>query len=187
MKRIALMVMVAAVILTGLLTWSNNPAYACSCALLDTSKKLEQSSAVFQGKVVSRGGTQKFQHGVLRKYSLEIDQAWKGVDTKKLTLYSYDGASASCGYSFDVNQTYLVYAYMGEGRLQTNLCSGNQLLSSAGEDLKVLGVGTEIHSDLEDSSSVVSGSTRKILLVTAVGLIVVGSASVWWVRRRRSR
>jgi hypothetical protein len=150
MKRIVLLFVIFSTVVAGLTSFPQNRAYACSCAAGNAKEKLDRSTAVFVGKVIAIGGTQKFQHGRLRKYTFEVEEAWKGVSTNPFTIYSYDGESASCGYRFIRNQTYLVYSYQGNNNLlQTNLCSGNLIMSQADGELQQLGSGITIEKGPE--------------------------------------
>ncbi|WP_027084415.1 hypothetical protein [Cohnella panacarvi] len=152
MKKVLSILLSFSIIIVGLMLFPESKAYACSCAGADAKGKLERSHVVFLGKVTDKGGTKKFDHGRLRKYSFEVDQAWKGTNEKHITIYSYDGPGASCGFEFEKNQVYLVYSYKGDNNLfQTNLCSGNLNLSQASDDLQQLGDGTIITESEDDN------------------------------------
>lgn len=104
------------------------PAYGCSCAAQGgVTEKLSQSQAVFLGKAVSKDTlARKVDFGRLRGYTFEVQKVWKGSLGPKQLVYSIDGDSASCGFSFSQRQTYLIYANADQdGTLRTSLCSGN--------------------------------------------------------------
>lgn len=152
MKKVLAILLTLSITIVGLMIFPESKAYACSCASADAKGKLERSNVVFLGKVIDKGGTTKFDHGRLRKYSFEVDQAWKGTSEKRIIIYSYDGPGASCGFEFEKEQVYLVYSYKGDNNLlQTNLCSGNLVLSQATDDLQQLGNGTKINDSGEDN------------------------------------
>jgi len=144
MKQVSIVLMFA-IALLGLSAFQGGEAYACSCVGGDAKAKLERSNLVFLGKVIEIGDVNKDSSKMPeRRYVFEVEKSWKGAPDHQVTLYSYDGAEASCGYKFDLNQTYLVYTYQEEGSdktPRTNLCSGNLLQTEADEDIKLLGDG----------------------------------------------
>jgi hypothetical protein len=74
---------------------------------------------------------------------LEIDVAksWKGDVEDPMIIWTATN-SAACGYNFEEDVSYLVYAYGVEGYgLSTNICSRTQLLDDADSDLAALGSG----------------------------------------------
>src|SRR5690606_22193376 len=57
-----------------------------------------------------------------------------------------NSSSAACGYTFEKNTSYLVYARESEGRLHVSLCSRTRPMAEAADDLVVLGAGaTPVH------------------------------------------
>lgn len=119
-------------------------AYACSCAMpASVQEELQRSEAVFSGKVI--GITEK--KGLLRSSAdpltvqVSVSSVWKGTIAPEVTIYTAL-SSASCGYGFQRNTEYLIYAGRdADGQLQTNLCSRTKPLSKAEEDLAALGTG----------------------------------------------
>jgi hypothetical protein len=186
MKRFVSVLLLLSIVTAGLIAFPNSKVYACSCVSGDAKEKLERSKVVFIGKVKDKGGTKKFQHGRLREYTFEVDRAWKGVNDKQITIYSYDGSSASCGFEFIKNQTYLVYSYQGSDNLiETNLCSGNLLLSQADDELKQLGTGTIIEQNLDTVTIKERNSFNLILFSGATLFIVIVVLLIWRNKRRR--
>ncbi len=115
---------------------------ACSCMpTAGPEKEIEQADAVFAGKVISS----KRQNGARPFDDIEVefvvDRVWKGQVTKRFRIFTAE-SSASCGYRFKKNRTYLVYAYgKGNEGLQTGICSRTRRLKDAHQDLIVLGAG----------------------------------------------
>lgn len=106
-------------------------ALACSCVSMESD--IEDSGAVFTGKVVSIKYPEPV-NGIMSsadpaKVTFEVYQSWKGPKTKNITIYTAL-SSASCGYEFDEGREYLVYADIEEGNLEVSLCSGTSLLSA---------------------------------------------------------
>jgi hypothetical protein len=73
----------------------------------------------------------------LLRVTFQVDQRWKGVDSSQISIYTAI-SEASCGFSFRVDTTYLVYAYQTQYALMTNLCMRTKPLSRAAEDLAFL-------------------------------------------------
>ncbi|MBD0382529.1 hypothetical protein [Paenibacillus sedimenti] len=130
----------ALIVIQMLLILPENKAFACSCAGGSVAERLSGSNAVFSGKVIDVGKSVKGDIGRLREYTFQVHKSWKGATVDTITIYSYDGSEASCGFAFDMNGTYLVYAYMGQnGWLQTNFCNGNLKDAEAQADYASLG------------------------------------------------
>ncbi|WNQ11968.1 hypothetical protein MJA45_02600 [Paenibacillus aurantius] len=184
-KRYALLLGLA-LLFAGLPFYPANPVHACSCAKSDATSRLQTMDAVFTGRVVEKGGTSKFEHGLLRKYTFEVDQAWKGVSEKYRTVYSYDGGGASCGYSFVPGERYLVYSYYGnDSRLQTNLCSGNGLVTAAAGDLAMLGAGTPIVDNGTPEPEARGWPMPRMLLYAGAGVALLAIALLVILRMSR--
>ncbi|MFD0694488.1 hypothetical protein ACFQZT_10335 [Paenibacillus sp. GCM10027628] len=131
-----------------LLAFPSNKAFACSCAGVSVAERLNRSNAVFTGEVIGIGRSVNGEIGKLREYTFQVRKSWKGATDKQITIYSYDGSEASCGYSFDKRQTYLVYAYTGKnGLLETNLCSGNLKDADAKADYALLGAAPHVFGE----------------------------------------
>ncbi|XID94864.1 hypothetical protein ACF3MZ_10245 [Paenibacillaceae bacterium WGS1546] len=183
MNRILAITLILAIVAGGLLV-PENRASACSCASRDAAAKLDISAAVFVGKVVGVGKAVQGKFGPLRPYTFEVDQAWKGVEEKRVTVYSNDGASASCGYSFVQGETYLVYAHQENDRLQTGLCHGNRPIAEAGDELAQLGIGRDIKpmpDQANKSTILLVGGISAGLLVGAILILTIR----WKIRQRR--
>jgi hypothetical protein len=119
---------------------------ACSCLpTKSTAQELEQSTAVFSGKVIQIKRRKQAENIFASvEVTFRVEKAWKGLKRKTITVYTSSN-SASCGYSFRVNQTYLVYANGNdEDKLSTGICSRTKRIKDAREDLKELGKGKAI-------------------------------------------
>jgi hypothetical protein len=113
---------------------------ACSCMAPGTPlEELNRSDAVFAGKVID---IDKGFMDYTYKVTFEVQDSWKGIEAQEITLQTGQD-SAMCGYPFEVNKTYLVYADQLEGELTAGLCSRTALLSNedftSNEDLEELG------------------------------------------------
>ncbi len=135
-------------IATSFLIFSANSASACKCVQTTPEQSFERAKTVFSGRVVDvveqspaerrspRGNEDSsFLTGV--KVIFEVSKVWKGKNEQRLAVMT-SGSSASCGYSFQEGQEYIVYASGEEAKLQTGLCSGTKPVSEAQTDLGVL-------------------------------------------------
>jgi hypothetical protein len=157
------------IFLIGLLIATPYRAYACSC--LPPRPPLESmanSDAVFSGKVVRIDSEDAVIMSSADPVNVvfEVSRVWKG-DEKGAIALSTARDSASCGYDFVVGEEYLVYANISDTGLTTGLCSRTMPLSSAGEDLAVLGEGT-IPVPLSEPTS------SAIPWVLTAGAVVIG-------------
>ncbi|MEH7238944.1 LPXTG cell wall anchor domain-containing protein [Bacillus sp. JJ1562] len=113
----------------------------------------------------------------------EVNESWKGANTSQV-IVSTARSGASCGYEFELNKEYIVYAYGDKNQLETGYCERTALLSAAGEDLTILGKGKEptekvdLRDELGESNPVLYVSIIVILLI--VGFII-------WKRRKKPR
>lgn len=125
-------------------------AYACSCLPRTPQQHFETSQAVFAGRVIDvvqpspvEGNSNQRRPSNSSsevKVIFEISRIWKGQKRPRIVVMT-SSSSASCGYSFQKREQYLVYASLQESQLGTGLCSGTKPLSSAQQDLAVLGRG----------------------------------------------
>ena len=112
-------------------------AYACSCLPRTPQQSFASAQAVFAGRVIDVGQQNPASEVRVR---FEVSRIWKGQKRPQIVVMT-SSSSASCGYSFQVGENYLIYASLQESQLQTGLCSGTKPLSMAQEDLAVLGRG----------------------------------------------
>jgi hypothetical protein len=172
MRKILVTLFVLFILTTGI-NLTENEVYACSCVGGSITEKLERSDAVFTGRVIEVGGTKNSDIGKLRKYIFEVNNAWKGQITKNISIYSYDGDGASCGYKFKSNESYLVYSYLGnDGALETNFCTGNTEYEKAKNELGLLGQEIEVKNNttIENEKE---GSIRTYMYLSGVLLVLV--------------
>jgi hypothetical protein len=129
MKNIKFILLVAAFILLNF-----DSVLGCVCVPTITLQKIEQAQSVFSGKVIGRTAT---------KIRFKVQMWWKGARYSEISLYSDSKVITSCDISFKSGETYLIYAFTSSpgNKLETNLCAGTKKLTSADEDLKILGRG----------------------------------------------
>ncbi|KOS69719.1 hypothetical protein AEA09_03910 [Lysinibacillus contaminans] len=170
----------------SLFNFSTITSYACSCAGPNTvEEELEQSSVVFSGKVVEivDENKNKFKQSSADRLAVifEVEEYWKGLNQKQITVYT-ERSSVSCGYEFNLNAEYLVYAHEANGALNVNRCSRTTPLVTAEEDISELEKGEK---PIEQISNVNKGenhiptenstNNNKIYIILLIlGLLIVG-------------
>ncbi|MGH2628139.1 MAG: hypothetical protein ACRDHY_15985 [Anaerolineales bacterium] len=114
------------------------PAYACSCAPAPGAlEAIAQASAAFTGRVIEVDSPAGYEPLIVR---FEVETVWKGPVQAEIEIRTARD-SAGCGFAFQENVSYLVYAYEEDGALFTTLCSRSAPLEGAGGDLGALGQG----------------------------------------------
>jgi hypothetical protein len=164
-----------------LLSLFPQPASACSCAMPGSvEEELKQKTAVFSGKVIdiNRSSNVFLQSSEPVQVLFEVNEVWKGSNKSQVIVHT-GSDSASCGFEFELNKEYIVYAYGENGDLGTGLCERTKLLSEASEDKELLGSGnipTE-SVDLQERSGL-----NMYLSIAAICLLMLGG--VFFVRKR---
>lgn len=107
----------------------------CSCGPPGPAcEELGKAGAVFVGKVTSSVLGNGVDGNAIR-YFFEVIEAFRGVHGPVVTTIS----TPMCGYLFEVDRQYLVYATAGKTGLQTaGVCTRTAPLEAAGEDLAFL-------------------------------------------------
>jgi hypothetical protein len=122
-------------------------SYACSCETqTDPVKAVEASKVVFAGKVLAIKNKVLDIEGILDQevaVLFDVAQSWKGQSQTQVIVLTRLG-SPSCGYSFEVGQSYLVFASEydhNDREIGTSSCSLTEELTSATEKLAKMGPG----------------------------------------------
>lgn len=188
MKKI---VIVFGIILS--LIFSLDLVYACSCATgLSVEGKYQTVDAIFIGKVtkIDRPAFSISSADPV-KVTFDVSKAYKG-NFEKGFIVETAKESASCGYPFNEEGEYLVYATLNEGRYETNLCSGTVELSNAGEDLQILNnlAGTVDEMDEENKTTKMDLSQVIVmaLLVLIIALLIIAEIHISrWIKGKRKK
>lgn len=175
-----------ALIILGLYLIGSFPAEtsACSCAELPTvAEELEQSEAVFSGKVIEI--TEKKAKGYMTKSVLfEVTNTWKGLEQSQVIITTGLGGG-DCGFRFIEGQEYLVYAnesdMYGEKSLTTIMCDRTNTLSALQEDLEFLGAGETPTEKAEMNSN---NNNNPFYLWIALAIIVALPAFLFMKRKK---
>lgn len=164
-------------------------ALGCSCMALSTPEALALADVAFTGTPTAvdgpdRGPIQSSLDPV--HYAFEVDQVFKGdaVGAEIIATTAMDGAS--CGTSFGIGERWLVFAHIGDGELQTGLCSGNVLLGDPETEAAMLAeLGPPI-AEPEPTPSQPNDEPFELpmplLAGLAVAVLVIG-VSAWAFRR----
>ncbi len=141
-NRVRLSPLAALVALSVAAAIAPSRALACMCVQSNVQAAYDGSAAVFEGFVKEVGEPQSDapDAGPRRKVRLEVVSAWKGAEGEQVTVFTA-ADSAMCGYTFQVERSYLVYAISGPGGLEVSLCSRTRPMAEADEDLAHLGMG----------------------------------------------
>lgn len=119
-------------------------AYACKCAGESSpSEARDAAAAVFEGRVTQITPPGPSSHDVV--VELSVTRTWKEVGVEKVRVRTHAEGPA-CGFAFEQDQTYLVYAQKAqaagdEPTLSVSRCSRTRLMTEAEPDLAELGMG----------------------------------------------
>lgn len=116
----------------------------CMCAYReDVATALAGAHAVFTGRVVAVRdtviGEGHFPGPYVRRVTLRVDRAWKGVDSSTVVVVTGMG-DADCGFPFRRGGRYLVFAHRRpDGLLEAGICDRTARLRRAARTLRALG------------------------------------------------
>lgn len=130
---------VRTIVITVALLLAATSALACSCAFggAGVCQAYWETPAVFSGRVVEIediGGGGSEVAFLTKKVRFAVIDAYRGVSGETIEVRTGRGGG-DCGYSFELNESYLVYAWKNGGNLSTGICSRTKRLSDAAEDL----------------------------------------------------
>lgn len=122
-------------------------SYACSCFPPNTiSEEYQQSGVVFIGRVVSIRFDSAYQYAYVPGYivTLTVLERWKGASGTETRIWTATDGTA-CGFPFEPDSTYLVYASGGDSTISyTSWCTRTTDIHSADEDLEFLSTVTSV-------------------------------------------
>ncbi|MFT4414928.1 hypothetical protein ACLM5H_13795 [Fredinandcohnia humi] len=154
---------------------------ACSCANPESVKdELNRKTAVFSGKVIDLVDKNKYSYikssADLVQVLFEVNESWKGTNASQV-IVSTARSGASCGYEFELNKEYIVYAYGDKDNLETGFCERTALLSEASEDLDILGKG-KAPSERVDLQEKIEKSKWVLSIAIVGGCIILGLVTI---------
>jgi hypothetical protein len=145
MKKISTLLLIVSFAFGLFFVFTSSTTFACSCMKPGGVKEeLSRSDQVFSGKVLEIKN-EKSSDGFTKKVVLfKVNQTWKGKKVSKIKITTGQGGG-DCGYRFQKNHDYLVYAnksdMYGKKELVAVICSRTNDLASAKGDLAILGKG----------------------------------------------
>lgn len=123
-------------------------ALACSCIVMTTQERVEFADVIFAGRVEKVEPSAGGSHRGPTVATLAAETVWKGPVQIYFDVEGGSGGGADCTVSFEVGETYLVFATGDPGAvLSTSICNGTALLSQS-EDIDALGPGTPVAPDV---------------------------------------
>lgn len=141
-------------------------AQACKCAGEPSVADAKAAAvAVFEGRVKQITSVGAHDNVV----ELDVVRAWKDADVEQIRVRTHN-ESAACGFPFERDQVYLVYAQAAEAEanlpeLAVSHCSRTRLITEAKADITELGMGvvpvsTSVHDTPDDGANRVQPSTN---------------------------
>lgn len=101
---------------------------------------MAQSDAVFLGRVTKIAEVER-PYGdrgtfVFHEVTFQVQRLWKGAATQTFHILTLPPLSGGCGFEFEADQDYLVYASKdADGHWETNGCTRTARASEAADDL----------------------------------------------------
>jgi MYXO-CTERM domain-containing protein len=176
----------------------NASAHACKCRPLSVDEAKADASAIFEGRVTKLAdeAPAEGRPPAGKLVTLALVRTWKGLENEETITVRTSESSASCGYAFELNKSYLVYAQGTPDALSVSSCSRTRPMAETNEDLAALGAGitpvkVEPVADAgkpaeppkTKSGGCASSSTQKRASLAWLGLPVLALAA----RRRMQR
>ncbi|MYL57218.1 hypothetical protein GLW20_06845 [Virgibacillus halodenitrificans] len=165
---------------------------ACSCLEPGPPKEeLKRSSAVFSGKVIKQ--IDENENNLIQSSAdkiatiLKVDKTWKGIKDTEVVVHT-ERSSASCGFEFNLNNSYLVYATKKDDKLHVSLCSRTTSLTEATEDLTELGDGqrptNHVSVNVNDESN--ESTNLGFFIYLAIMFLLLGGGYRMVLKQRRN-
>ena len=149
--------------------------YACSCLPPEPPQQaLQDADAVFAGRVLRIESLP--DHNV--RVVLEVEEQWKGNLGSRVELMTANN-SAACGFNFDREKRYVVYARRYENSQHTGLCDRTAQLESAQEDLEYFGAEHLLTASSNSRGGICGGSN----LAALQALLFIGFGVLWMHRQ----
>ena len=166
------------------------PAHACSCSTPSPQEAIQQSAAIFSGKVIQIKEASDWREWISFSKQpvrggfevvLEVQSVWKGMDQTQVLIFT-EGWGGGCGFPFEMGKEYLVYAsYWERDVLETHSCSRTAGLIHASDDLQILGPGK-----LPDQSVEIVW-TQKLVSYSAISFLALTGIIAIWLACRKKR
>ena len=124
----------AIVLVAGSFLVDPSAAFACSCMPQTKPQLADNASVIFTGTVTSVGAVYGWPAWACgprstaerATFGFDVETVFKGESSRSVTVTTAM-SGASCGFEFVAGKRYTVFARSIDGRLETNLCNGNEL------------------------------------------------------------
>lgn len=164
---------------------------ACSCVgFAGPEESIAAAELAFVGSAVEAapGGADPGMGMGTVRYAFEVERASAPTDAVIEVQALDDPGGAACGFSFGMGERWLVMAHRQDGALQTNLCSGNMLLTQLDEgDLDRVMSALPATPDPPADAQSAPGQPATLLPVLVGGLAALGLVAVMLVAFRGDR
>lgn len=128
-------------ILTLLLLVSSY-TFGCSCAFPTIKDSYQNSDAIFIGKVIAVDSSKyDYSSNTVYAYTFEIEKDFKRELSKQnskkyyTTIYTpLRSLFGSCGMTFNLNESYLIYGYPTSFGVSTSICTRTDALNNVSEE-----------------------------------------------------
>jgi hypothetical protein len=191
--RLAIRVLVLILLSNALLIGNTQGAFSCQCMWDDPPlpDALADSDVVFAGRAIAIAEGKlgpKFAFRPVFHTMFQVHQVWKGGSTPVMFVTSARDLRA-CGYVFEQDVEYLVYAYemdeLGGGGLHTGICTRTMPLNAAQADIAALGAGQTVANTRADIPSLMPWIVGGVVVVLVLAAVIFGSGLVM-IRRKES-
>jgi hypothetical protein len=170
--------------LIGLLITAT-PAVACDFdAPPPPQEALDEAAAVFSGEVIEIEPVDDDPSEQYLAVTFDVHRVWKGVERSPVMVETHRD-EATCGYPFEVGESYLVYAHSNGSPLTTALYHRTRPLERANEDLEALGSGTEVAESAPNDGDDAVGEFNIGILILVLVIISMIVATVMLLRQSK--
>lgn len=162
-------------------------AAACDCSMTELGQAISEAEVAFVGTLVGSAEPAPLPAEGMGlpdpiEHAWSVERSRDALDASQLSIFAWRDDGANCGISFAAGDRWLVLAYLSEGRLETNGCMRNTLLSGAGPDEIEL-IDSLVATPVE-STAAPPGLALPVPLLVGIGaLLVVGAVSLIAFRR----
>lgn len=125
-------------LLVGMVLVTVAPVSACSCMLSTPAEEFADVDAVFAAEV---SDIEEDEDNEQLLVTLTVLHTWKGetyTEEEEIVVLT-PNSEAACGYNFEADETYLVYARLQDEALAVNSCSNTALLLDALSQFAIIG------------------------------------------------
>lgn len=132
MKKVSILTLLFISIVTN--------TYSCDCVSTSFKEAIENYESIFSAKVLNITDIPEscYKGDCLAvTVELEIIENFREANMDTITVYT-GKYTPSCGYPFEVGNSYLVYVSNQNENYNVSLCSRTSLLEKAADDIKLL-------------------------------------------------